>query len=294
MPTHDIIVIGASAGGVEALISLVRSLPTDLPATLFVVTHVPAQGMSVLPHLLTRAGPLPAIHAQHGETIQPGYIYVARPDHHLLVQDGVIHVVRGPKENHCRPAIDPLFRSAAASYGSRVSGVILSGTLSDGTAGLLAIKRQGGVAIVQDPDDALFPDMPRHAIQYVRVDYILPVAEIASVLVRLADEPAATVPAARVSTSEEKEIALAEADMATIENEEKSGTPSVFGCPECGGTLWELQEENLLRFRCRIGHAYSSDSLLCANRSSRGSVVGSATWVGRKCSLSEANGGSCT
>jgi two-component system chemotaxis response regulator CheB len=260
--THDIIVIGASAGGVEALLSLVRGLPTDFPATLFVVTHVPAQGSSMLPQLLTRAGPLPATHAQHGETVQPGHIYVARPDHHLLVQDGVTHVARGPKENHCRPAIDPLFRSAAASYGSRVSGVILSGALGDGAAGLVAVKRQGGVAIVQDPEDALFPDMPRHAIECVKVDYVLPLAAIASVLVRLANEPAAIVPTAIGSTSEEKEIALAEADMATIENEEKPGTPSVFGCPECGGTLWELQEAELLRFRCRTGHAYSADSLL--------------------------------
>jgi two-component system, chemotaxis family, protein-glutamate methylesterase/glutaminase len=262
VPTHDIIVIGASAGGVEALIALVGGLPADFPAAIFVVVHFPAQSASALPRILTRAGPLPATHAQHEEAIRPGRIYVATPDCHLLVRPGVVHVVRGPRENHCRPAIDPLFRSAALAYGPRVIGVILSGTLGDGTAGLLTVKRQGGVAIIQDPASALFPEMPRNALEYVDVDYVLPLTEIAPVLVRLASEPVRETLSVGKSADQQNEVALAEADMATIENGKPSGTPSVFGCPECGGTLWELQEDELLRFRCRTGHAFSSDSLL--------------------------------
>ena len=156
MSTRDIIVIGASAGGVEPLVELVRKLPADLPAAVFVVMHFPAQSPSAMPSILTRAGPLPATHARHGEAIRPGRIYVAVPDHHLIVHREVVHVVRGPQENHCRPAIDPLFRSAAVAHGPRVIGVILSGSLYDGTVGLLAVKRHGGVAIAQDPAEALF------------------------------------------------------------------------------------------------------------------------------------------
>jgi two-component system chemotaxis response regulator CheB len=262
MSTRDIIVIGASAGGVEALVDLVCGLPADLPAAVFVVVHFPAQSASAMPQILTRAGPLPAAHARHGEVIRPGRIYVAVPDHHLIVHRGVVHVVRGPHENLCRPAIDPLFRSAAATYGPRVIGVILSGSLYDGTAGILAVKQHGGVAIVQDPDEALFPDMPRNAREYVKVDHVLPLAQIAPTLVRLTHEQVKGMSVAVKSESEEEELAVVEADMAAIENVNKPGTPSVFGCPDCGGTLWELQEKDLLRFRCRIGHAFSADSLL--------------------------------
>jgi two-component system chemotaxis response regulator CheB len=262
LPTHDIIVIGASAGGIESLITLTGELPADFPAAVFVVVHFPAQSTSVLPRILTRSGPLPATHAQHGEAIRPGRIYVAVPDHHLLVRQGVIHVVRGSKENRCRPAIDPLFRSAALAYGPRVVGVILSGTLGDGTAGLLSVKQRGGVAIVQDPADAMFPDMPRNALEYIKADYVAPLQEIARVLVDLVHTPATQTQIVPASPDGEKEIALAEADMATIENGDRPGTPSVFGCPDCGGTLWELQEEGLLRFRCRIGHGFSAESLL--------------------------------
>jgi len=264
LPTHDIIVVGASAGGVEAVMALVQGFPADLPAAVFVVVHFPASSPSVLPQILSRAGPLPATHARHGEVIQPGRIYVAAPDLHLQLHHDVIHVVRGPRENRCRPAIDPLFRSAAAVYGPRVTGVILSGTLGDGTAGLLTVKQRSGVAVVQDPASALFPEMPRNALEYVQADYVLPLAEIAPVLVRLAYEPVAEVSTEIASNDDRKEIALAEADMATLENQEKPGVPSVFGCPDCGGTLWELPEAELLRFRCRTGHAFSADGLLSA------------------------------
>lgn len=185
MPVHDTIVIGASAGGVEALKHLAGALPADLPAAIFIVVHFPPDSMSMLPAILNRYGPLPAYTAQNNEPIRPGRIYVAPPDYHLLVRDGVMQVYRGPRENHTRPAIDPLFRSAAQACGRRVVGVLLSGMLNDGTAGLIEIKRQGGLAIVQDPEDALFPDMPRSAVKNVAVDYVLPLARIATVLTGL-------------------------------------------------------------------------------------------------------------
>ncbi len=161
MAGHDIIVIGASAGGVEALVQLVQNVPADLPASIFVALHVSPHGSSVLPQILSRHGALLASHPQDGEAIEPGRIYVAPPDHHLWVRRGRVRVSRGPSENGLRPAVDPLFRSAARSYGRRVVGVILSGSLDDGTAGLQAIKSQGGVAIVQRPEDALFVGMPQ-------------------------------------------------------------------------------------------------------------------------------------
>ena len=163
MPGHDIIVIGASAGGVEALKELVKSLPADIPAAIFVVLHVPSDSTSVLPSILKRAGQLPAHHPEDRAAIEPGRIYVAKPDCHLLIKRGYVRLVRGPKENSSRPAIDPLFRTAARYYSTRVVGVVLSGTLDDGTSGLSAIKSRGGIAIVQEPDDALYSGMPRSA-----------------------------------------------------------------------------------------------------------------------------------
>jgi two-component system, chemotaxis family, protein-glutamate methylesterase/glutaminase len=161
---HEIFVVGASAGGVEALTRLVRTLPARFPGTLFVVLHLPAESPSLLPSILTRSGSLKASHPQDGERIAPGQIYVAPPDHHLLVESGYMRVVRGPKENRHRPALDPLFRSAARSYGPRVVGIVLSGMLDDGTAGLMAIKRCGGLAIVQNPAEALYPSMPQSTL----------------------------------------------------------------------------------------------------------------------------------
>jgi two-component system chemotaxis response regulator CheB len=181
--THDIVVIGASSGGLEALTEIIAGLPDDLPAALFIVVHVPAQGTSLLPEILGRRGRLPAKHAKDGEAFQAGHIYVAPPDFHLLLREGRTQVVRGPRENNHRPAIDPLFRSAAQAYGARTVGIVLSGALDDGAAGLLAIKNRGGIAVVQDPQDASFPDMPRAALAAVPVDYCLPKTEIARVIV---------------------------------------------------------------------------------------------------------------
>jgi two-component system, chemotaxis family, protein-glutamate methylesterase/glutaminase len=188
MATRDIIVVGASAGGVEALSQLARGLPPDLAASIFVVLHLPAGGASALAHILDRAGPLSSSQARDGEPINHAHIYVAPPDHHLLVRRGHVTLVRGPRENNHRPAVDPLFRSAARAYGSRVVGVILSGALDDGTAGLLAVKTRGGVAVVQSPDEALFSGMPTSALHHVNVDHCVPLAEIPRLLNKLSRE----------------------------------------------------------------------------------------------------------
>jgi two-component system chemotaxis response regulator CheB len=262
MPGHDIIAIGASAGGVEALQALVRWLPRDLPAALFVVLHVPPDGMSVLPQILSRAGELPAAHAMDGEPIVHGRIYIAPPDHHLIVERDAVRVTRGPRENRARPAVDPLFRSAALAYGPRVVSVILSGSLDDGTAGSMAVKQRGGISVVQDPDEALFVGMPTSALTNDRPDYCLPIAEISALLIRLASEPVPEGSDGEAPKALVKEIAAAEMEMSEIDDKQKNGTPSVFGCPECGGVLWELIDGKMLRYRCRVGHAYSADSLL--------------------------------
>lgn len=265
----DIIVIGASAGGVEALYQLVRNLPHSLPAAIFVVLHVPSHGTSVLPDILNRCikkynknqSLLKAMHPQDGAEIQHNCIYVAPPDRHLLIKKGQINLARGPRENSHRPAVDPLFRAAARTYGQRVVGVVLSGTLDDGTAGLLAIKQQKGIAIVQDPQEALFSGMPSSAIAHVGVDHILPVSEIAATLVELANKPIEENTQA-VSPEMAIEADMAQLELKAMQSLDRPGKPSAFGCPECGGVLWELNEGNLTRFRCRTGHAYSTDSLM--------------------------------
>jgi two-component system, chemotaxis family, protein-glutamate methylesterase/glutaminase len=269
-----IVTIGASSGGIEALNAIVAALPADLRASLFVVLHVPAQSKSYLPEILSRAGSLPAAHATEGEAILPGRIYVAPPDFHLLLRDGHVRTVRGPRENNHRPAIDPLFRSAARAYGSRAIGVVLSGLLDDGAAGLIAIKRAGGVAIVQDPTDALFPDMPRNALAAVPVDYCIPKVEIPKTIVTLTNQSLPEEQNKRMTDEMSKETDIVAMSEEAIEDKDKPGTPSVFGCPDCGGVLWELQDDKWLRFRCRVGHAFSAEGLL----GSQGQDLDQALW----------------
>ncbi len=263
-PGHDIIVVGASAGGVEALGELVSLLPADLPAAVFIVLHIPAYGTSVLPGILSRRGPLPAVHPADGEAIRQGRIYVAPPDHHLLLEkDGTVRLTRGPHENGHRPAVDTLFRSAARAYGPRVIGVVLTGTLDDGTAGLQVVKRRGGLAVVQDPEEALFASMPRAAIEAVAVDHVAALAEIGSTLARLAHLPAPAESEAPVTPDLEDEVKVAEFDIKNLETR-REGKPSSYACPDCHGVLWEVEEDDLLRFRCRVGHAFSPESLLAS------------------------------
>jgi two-component system chemotaxis response regulator CheB len=261
---HDIVTIGASSGGVDALISLVRSLPPDLPAAVFVVIHLPEGFPSALPRILKRAGPLAAAHPKDGDQIENGRIYVAPPEFHMLLEPGLVRVVRGPKENRHRPAVDPLFRTAARAYGSRVVGVILSGALNDGTAGLLAVKRRGGVAVVQDPDEAPFSGMPQSALEYVDVDHCLPLEKIASLLGRLSRKPAKEEGDYPVSEEMDYESNIAGLDPSAVESEAPPGEHSSFSCPECAGPLYELHDGQFLRFRCRVGHAYTADSAMDA------------------------------
>jgi two-component system, chemotaxis family, protein-glutamate methylesterase/glutaminase len=262
VPTKDIIVVGASAGGIEALRTIAGGLPKDLPASVFVVLHTSPESPGVLAHILARAGALPASSAVDGERIQPGRIYVAPPDRHLVIEPNRVRLTRGPKENRFRPAVDPLFRSAAQVYGPRVVGVVLTGNLDDGTAGLWAVKRLGGTAIVQDPEEALAPSMPRSALRQVRVDYCLPVAEIAPVLARLATEPSDEEGVYEVPDEMEIEVRIAKEDTALDAGVLKLGEPSNYSCPECHGVLLQLLEEKRIRFRCHTGHAYSVESLL--------------------------------
>jgi two-component system, chemotaxis family, protein-glutamate methylesterase/glutaminase len=260
MAGRDIVVIGGSAGSIEAVTALVGGLPPDFPGSLFVVVHFPGYVSSTLPRILSRAGPLPARHARDGEPIEPGRIYVAPPDWHLHLNDGRVRLTRGPKDNGHRPAIDPLFRTAAHQYGPRVVGIVLSGNLNDGTAGLLTIKQQGGLALVQNLDTALYSGMPRSAIDNVAVDHVLPVAEIAELLVRLAVEPAHTL---EVMPMSENHLADREPDeFAITDRHVQPGVPSTMACPECHGVLWEVKDGELVRFRCRVGHAYSDEALL--------------------------------
>ena len=257
---RNIIAIGCSVGGVEALQRLVAGLPKNFPAALFVVLHLAPQSTSVLPDILKRAGKMPAGHPHDGEAIRMGRIYVAPPDNHLMIEDGRVRVAHGPKENRHRPAIDPLFRSAARWYGPRVIGVVLTGALDDGTAGLLSIKRRGGIAIVQDPEDAVCGDMPRSAMETVQVDYMEPVDRMPELLEELVSAEVVENGTGR-SSRLNKETDIAELDMNAIEDENRPGVPSPFACPECGGVLWELDGEKMLRFRCRVGHAYTASSL---------------------------------
>jgi two-component system chemotaxis response regulator CheB len=249
MDGHDIIVIGASAGGVEALKGVVGRLPPDLPATVFIVLHLSPHKPSWLPQILARAGVLSASYPDNSEAIKRRHIYVAPPDHHLMILDGHVTAKRGPKENRFRPSANTLFRTAAETYGSRVVGVVLTGALDDGTAGLQMIKEKGGVAIVQDPSDACFPSMPSSALRYVSVDHCLPVAKIAPMLETLARDPVST-----------QAPALSTEVIAAVKTETKP--EFTLTCPECRSSLRENYLGTLLQYSCRVGHRFTPDSLL--------------------------------
>ncbi|HEY6330395.1 MAG TPA: chemotaxis protein CheB [Blastocatellia bacterium] len=261
--SKDIIVIGTSAGGIEALRTLVAGLPRDFKAAVFIVLHTSPEWPGILDKILSKAGSLPAIVAQDRERIRPGRIYLARSDHHLIIEPGTVRVTRGPKENRFRPAIDPLFRSAAQTYGPRVIGVVLTGGLDDGTAGLWAVKRLGGTAIVQDPEDALVPSMPRSAMRHVKVDYCVPVVEIPNLLVDLTAEPSREG-ACDVPEEMEIEVRIAKDGVGLDAGVLKLGVPSNYTCPECHGVLLQVREETRTRFRCHTGHAFSVDNLMAA------------------------------
>ena len=261
-------VIGASAGGLEVLRSLVSQLPSALQAPVLVVMHVPAYHRSHLPEILSKAGPLPAIHPEDGTKIQKGIIYVAPPDHHLLIDDGHVAVKRGPKENGFRPSIDALFRSAAYSYGPGAIGVVLSGALYDGASGLWSIKRLGGTAIVQDPNEAEYPSMPRSALEYVDADYKVRSTEIGTLLGRLVHQESVEEGSMSRNNGKglderiAKEVQIAAGTNLSQKDILELGELSPFACPECHGALVRIKEGKLSRYRCHTGHGFSEAALL--------------------------------
>jgi len=264
MAKKDIVVIGASAGGMDALQKLVATLPAGTRASLFVVWHLSPGVRSVLPEVLTRNGPLPASHPKDGDRIEPGRIYVAPPDHHMLLERGYIRVAKGPKENRFRPAVDPLFRSAAYVFGTRAVGIVLSGALDDGTSGLWTIKMRGGTAVVQDPADAMHRSMPLNALENVQVDYKATAAEMGPLIAKLALEdsgPAIELPE-RDRHLLEHEVRIAQQEEALAEHILEYGELSPFTCPECHGVLTQLRDGRVVRYRCHTGHAFSASTLL--------------------------------
>jgi two-component system chemotaxis response regulator CheB len=267
---RDLVLIGASAGGVDALRELVQGLPAEFPAAILVVLHVASTGTSVLPQILTREGSLPAAFARDRDELRRGQIFVAPSDHHMVVHDGQVRLTQGPRENGHRPAIDPLFRSAARAAGERAIGVVLSGLLDDGASGLRFIKASGGAAVVQDPDDAHFPSMPKAAMALAHVDHVVPASRMAGLLCALIEEP---IERAEQRAALEQSVGAAAADdpgdLDRVEIDDPaatrallSGPPTALSCPECGGALWEQADGPNVRFACHVGHAYSIASLV--------------------------------
>ncbi|HEY0334368.1 MAG TPA: chemotaxis protein CheB [Stenotrophomonas sp.] len=256
---HDVIVIGSSSGGIPVLMELAAQLPADFPACILVVQHIGAQP-SELAHLLQRRSAMEVKFAESGLPLRPGVMYVAPPDRHLLVEDGVLCLTHDPKENYTRPAIDPLFRSAAIAHGPAVIGVVLSGLLDDGTAGLQAIKACGGVAVVQDPEDAQEPSMPHSARDNVSVDVVVPGAELAQALQALVGVSTIASSNTPERLLQEHRLTRGEVEM-PMETLDQLGRPSKISCPECGGVLWELADTQPQRYRCHTGHGYTLRAL---------------------------------
>jgi two-component system chemotaxis response regulator CheB len=258
---RDVIAVGASAGGVEALRALVAGLPPDFPGAVLVVLHVPRDGPSALPGILSRSGPLPAETAVDGERLRRGRVYVAPNDHHLLVLDEHIRLTRGPAENGHRPAVDPLFRSVARAFGRRAVGVVLSGSRDDGAAGLTSIVRRGGVAVVQDPADALYPWMPRAALAQVRTDHAGPAAELGGLIAGItAMDLPENPPAPADDRLLDAEVNMSE--LGSVTTDDLAVPAAGYGCPSCGGSLFQMEADPVPRYRCRVGHAWSPESLL--------------------------------
>jgi two-component system, chemotaxis family, protein-glutamate methylesterase/glutaminase len=274
-PAPSVVVVGASAGGVEALTTLASGLPEDLGAAVCIVLHLHAGAESRLADIIARAGPLPAVQAHGGERLVGGRIYVAPPDRHLIVRGGHVLVVRGPHENGLRPSIDVLFRSAALAYGRSAVAVILSGTRDDGVAGASAVGARGGCVFVQDPDDSLFGALPAYTVGRDHPDRVLPLAELAPAIASAVHHLTEGVDVRENGHGDmSRESAYATLDQDAL-GHEAPGEPSPYSCPACGGVLREVEGDELIRFRCRVGHAYTADGVLDGQESS----VETALWI---------------
>jgi two-component system chemotaxis response regulator CheB len=260
------VVAGASAGGVEALVALVRSLPPDFPHPVLVVLHVSPAGTSVLPAILRRACALPVAAPRDGDPLQPGHVYVAPPDCHLLVEESRLRLSHAPRENGHRPAIDPTMRTAAGAFDGRTIGIVLSGSRDDGTAGLMEIKEHGGLAIAQDPDEALYDAMPRSAIDHVELDAVLPIAAMADWILGHAGDPSAresddAMPSEHISNANPNPDLEPGSGPPPDRPRTAPGAGTRFTCPDCGGVLFERTQGSLARFECSVGHVFSIESL---------------------------------
>lgn len=273
----DVIVIGGSAGSIEPLRDLVAALPRDLPASVFVVVHIPRDAPSVLPEVLGRTSRLPAARALDGEPMERGKIYVAPPDHHLQLREDRIDLGRGPRENGHRPSIDVLFRSAARCFADRVIAVVLSGAGDDGRAGALAIEASGGLVAVQDPDEAQFRRLPDAVVEVLPSARRLGAKALGAFIateVEAASAGPAKLPIKEYGTVSNEDDPQAEA----IRKERDTSEPSQFACPECGGVLWQIKDGELTRYRCRVGHAYTEEALLSEQRL----AIEAALWSGMR------------
>lgn len=260
MQNCRIITVGASAGGISALRTLFAQLPRVLDAAFFIVIHTSAASSNSLAALLNEVAAMPAKTAEDGEAICPGHIYIGPPDLHMLVKADHVRLYKGPHENRHRPAIDPTFRSAAVAHQTNAIGIILTGFLDDGTSGLLAIKRCGGVAIVQDPEEAEYSDMPRNAIAAVEADYTVPLSQMGSILETLIAQPVAMP--GPIPDDVAMEARIAEQAVSNISREQKLGSLVPFGCPDCGGPLWQIESDQVRRYRCHTGHGFTAKALL--------------------------------
>jgi two-component system chemotaxis response regulator CheB len=262
MSNRDILAIGTSAGGFEALRFLTREFRPDLPAAVLIVIHLPGHSRSSLDSILTQMGPLPANFAEDGQSLEHGRIYIGPPERHLILDGDKLHLGSGPRENNSRPAIDPLFRSVGLCCGSRSVGVVLTGMLGDGSSGLWSLKQCGGITVVQEPSDAAFPDMPSSAIERAKPDHIVALAAMPTLLDGLVRHPAGQALAAPESLRYEVEVAAS--GSTSMSEMDRIGRRSVFACPDCHGVMWEIDDGEFVRYRCHVGHAYSGDLMSVA------------------------------
>jgi two-component system chemotaxis response regulator CheB len=274
MANRDILAIGTSAGGFDALRFLASKLPRDLPASVLVVIHLASRFRSQLDLLLSKAGPLPARFAEDGDVLEQGRIYIGPPEHHLMVRDGRLQLGHGPRENFSRPAIDPLFRSAALCCGHRTVGVVLTGSLGDGASGLHALKQSGGITVVQDPTDAEFPEMPQRAIARSAPDHIESLSRLPELLTTLVQQQAGSP--RRASATLAYETGVAQGGKGNMDDMDRIGRRSLLACPDCHGIMWEIEEGDLARYRCHLGHAYTAELMSIALDENLRQALGSA------------------